>query len=126
MEDREVLSTRCYICDKAARKRSGGLHQTESIITAFPTAKAWLFKGKDPYPENVCDPESVFVIKTMKLISKEDVDKIIEKGTCQNPETDQEKARQGKEIDFCRRCHGEIYKAGNYELPARITKYKTA
>ena len=80
MEDREVLSTRCYICDKAARKKirwftPNGKH----YYSVSYCEKHGCLKGKIRIRKNVCDPESVFVIKTMKLISKEDVDKIIEK-----------------------------------------------
>lgn len=80
MEDREVLSTRCYICDKAARKKirwftPNGKH----YYSVSYCEKHGYLKGKIRIRKNVCDPESVFVIKTMKLISKEDVDKIIEK-----------------------------------------------
>ena len=80
MEDREVLSTRCYICDKAARKKirwftPNGKH----YYSVSYCEKHGYLKGKIRIRKNICDPESVFVIKTMKLISKEDVDKIIEK-----------------------------------------------
>ena len=52
MEDREVLSTRCYICDKAARKKDPVVYtKRKALLQRFLLRKAWLFKGKDPYPE---------------------------------------------------------------------------
>ncbi len=37
MEDREVISTKCYLCHKNIRKKSAGFHPTERIITVLPS-----------------------------------------------------------------------------------------
>ena len=39
LADKEVSSTKCYLCHRNLKRRSGGSHQTESIITVYPIVK---------------------------------------------------------------------------------------
>jgi inhibitor of KinA sporulation pathway (predicted exonuclease) len=81
--DREVISTRCYICDKNAKRKikwftSNGKH----YYSISYCDKHGFIKGKIRIRKGVntpSDSESVYVIKTLKIISEEEMKVISEK-----------------------------------------------
>ena len=81
--DREVISTKCYICDKNAKRKikwftSNGKH----YYSISHCDKHGFIKGKIRIRKGVntaSDSESVYVIKTLKIISEEEMKMISEK-----------------------------------------------
>ncbi len=83
ISDREVLSTRCYICDKNAKRKikwftPNGKH----YYSVSYCDKHGYLKGKIRVRkgfQSALDSEAVYVIKTLKLISEEEKNLIAEK-----------------------------------------------
>lgn len=81
--DREVLSTKCYICDKNAKRKikwftSNGKH----YYSISYCDKHGYMKGKIRIRKGVnvpADSERVYVIKTLKMISEDEMKTIAEK-----------------------------------------------
>lgn len=78
MEDREVVSTKCYICHKNCRKKlrwftPNGKHY---YALAFCNKHGFI-KGKIRMKHT--DSGNIYVIKTLKLISEEEAQKVIDK-----------------------------------------------
>lgn len=81
--DRDVISTRCYICDKNARRKikwftSNGKH----YYSISHCDKHGYMKGKIRIRKGFLTPsdsEQVYVIKTLKFISEEEMQDITEK-----------------------------------------------
>lgn len=76
--DREVASTRCYICGKNARKkvRWFSVNGKHYFCLAYCSDHGYM-KGKARMKHT--DSGTVYVVKTLKLISEEDAAKIVEK-----------------------------------------------
>lgn len=89
--DREVLSTKCYICDKNAKRKikwftpNGKHYYSVSYCDkhGFLKGKIRIRKGMNSACENSendnVENERVYVIKTLKLISEEEKNNIVEK-----------------------------------------------
>lgn len=81
--DKEVISTRCYICDKNARRKvkwftPNGKHYysiSHCDKHGYVKGKIRIRKGMN----SPADSEKVYVIKTVKLISEEEMQDITEK-----------------------------------------------
>lgn len=81
ISDRGVLSTRCYICNRAAkRKIKWFTPNSKHFYSVSYCEKHGFLKGKIRIKKSIFQPsksEKVFVVKTMKLITQEEVDDII-------------------------------------------------
>ncbi len=75
MQDREVISTRCYVCKKNARRRinwfsSNGKH----FYSVSQCEKHGYMKGKIRLKKS--ETGKIYVVKTQKLISEEEMEQI--------------------------------------------------
>lgn len=89
--DREILSTKCYICDKTAKRKikwftpNGKHYYSVSYCDkhGYLKGKIRIRKSMNNVSENSTEAgtenEKVYVIKTLKLISEEEKDAIVEK-----------------------------------------------
>lgn len=81
ISDRGVLSTRCYICNKAAkRKIKWFTPNSKHFYSVSYCEKHGYLKGKIRIKKSIFEAsksEKVFVVKTMKLISEEEVNEIL-------------------------------------------------
>lgn len=81
--DREVLSTRCYICSRAAKRKvkwftpNGKHYYSVSYCDRHGYMKGKIRIKKPVFRTN--GSESVYVVKTLKMIPEQEVDEIIEK-----------------------------------------------
>ena len=78
MKDRQVLSTKCYLCHKAAKKKgalvSGG--KSELFLPCLLRG-TWMAKGKIRVKKS--ENGKYFCIKILKLVTPEDAQEIKER-----------------------------------------------
>ena len=78
MQDREVISTRCYICKKNLRKKVRWFAANPKHFYSISVCdKHGLMKGKIRLKKT--EDGSVYVVKTQKFISEEEAEEIITK-----------------------------------------------
>lgn len=93
MQDREVISTRCYVCKKNARRRinwfsSNGKH----FYSVSQCEKHGYMKGKIRLKKS--ETGKIYVVKTQKLISEEEMEQIAGKRAAMREQ--RRKSRMGK------------------------------
>lgn len=83
IQDRGVMSTRCYICNKAARRKIKWFTpNSKHFYSVSFCEKHGYLKGKIRIRKSIFEPsksDKVYVVKTLKLISEEEVNDIIQK-----------------------------------------------
>ncbi len=78
MKDRQVLSTKCYLCHKAAKKRCAGFWRGNQnyFCLAYCEEHGWL-RGKIRVKKS--ENGKYFCIKILKLVTPEDAQEIKER-----------------------------------------------
>lgn len=75
MKDREVTSTRCPVCQKAAKRKIRWFtNNTKNFYSVSLCEEHGLIKGKIRVRKN--DEDKVYAVKTLKLISEEEAEEI--------------------------------------------------
>lgn len=93
MQDREVISTRCYVCKKNARRRINWFSPNgKHFYSVSQCEKHGYMKGKIRLKKS--ETGKIYVVKTQKLISEEEMEQILEKRTAMREQ--RRRSRMGK------------------------------
>lgn len=79
MQDKDIISTRCYLCGKSTKKKADWftMNNGKHYYAISHCEKHGYLKGKIRIRKNI--ENHAYVVKTMKVISKEEVDVLLEK-----------------------------------------------
>lgn len=93
MQDREVISTRCYVCKKNARRRINWFSPNgKHFYSVSQCEKHGYMKGKIRLKKS--ETGKIYVVKTQKLISEEEMEQIAGKRAAMREQ--RRKSRMGK------------------------------
>lgn len=93
MQDREVISTRCYVCKKNARRRINWFSPNgKHFYSVSQCEKHGYMKGKIRLKKS--ETGKIYVVKTQKLISEEEMEQIAGKRATMREQ--RRKSRMGK------------------------------